>query len=175
MNSSRGFTVIEALLVILLLASAVAITISNIPVDDYVINENSSTHISVVTDIEMGLNNYLQRGDGFPEDSNADANLLDENSFVPRFVFPGKGPSLADKTYGVNGYVFSSNNDGWYVCFRHVDVTEGNHAGGVMAVMKNKLATGKFFFNTSCPATSDTTLTTTPATVYGTYWIMRTN
>lgn len=171
-SSKSGFTLIEILIAMTLLSVMVAITVTAVNYSSNVSAATSGQLMAEFNDIESAFNQYMS-------EKNAAPSGLGDSTFAPTYLFVPQVPNGFDNTYGTTGFNLAqatgqaSPNNGWYICTK-VAVT-GAADNNYIAIKKiaSQLSTQKFFYNTSCPATTNMADPSGAATVYTSYWIMR--
>jgi prepilin-type N-terminal cleavage/methylation domain-containing protein len=171
-NSKKGFTLIEILIAMTLLSLLVAVSISALNYNNNVVAGIANDLMSKLSDIESGFNMYVN-------EKNIPPTGLSDTTFAPTYIFAPVAPQGFDATYGTNGFNLAqrtgqtSPNNGWYVCAKVAvsDATDLKYLA--IKQVASKVSPQKYFYNTSCPATTNMTDPVAAATVYSSYWISR--
>ena len=104
---------------------------------------------------------------------------LGDSTFVPAYLQPPPAPDGFDRTYGTSGFTLAqqtgqvSPNNGYYLCAR---ASVSGASSALYQGIKNtgtRLSSSQYFYNTSCPATTNMADPAGAATVYPTYWFFR--
>ncbi len=169
--SNTGFTMIELVVVVTLLALIIAIVVPLVNVN---MAENKkktlqSRLISDFTAMESALGFFVTTKNDYPTHA---SNLLSDTNFVPSFLMPPKVSSELDTSYGVNGYLMFKNDSGYYVCVKTPAVTSSSE---VFKTIKDLALNypNKIYYNTTCPSSSNMTDPDTATQVIVTYWMVR--
>lgn len=171
-RKNNGFTLIEILISITLLTVLILISASYMNYNPMLISSEANQLMSGYADIEGAFNRYVS-------EKNANPTGLTDATFVPIYLFVPMPPGAFDTTYGTSGYTLTqvtgqtSPNNGWVICNK-IGVSGATDLN-YLAVKKaaSSLSAQKYFYNTSCGATSNMADPGAAATVYTNYWISR--
>lgn len=169
---NKGFTLIEVLVAVTLMSTLVIISASYLNFTTAIVASQSTRLLAAFTEIETDFNRYFS-------EKNATPTGLTDSTFVPVYLFVPVAPDGFDITYGVTGFTLTqitgqtSPNNGWVICSK-IAVT-GSTDTNYSAVKKvaTQVSAQKYFYNTSCGATSNMADPSGAATVYPNYWILR--
>lgn len=165
-KSNRGFTLIEIMVALAMVAVAVGLMISAVNLKDSTTQNTASQVLSDMNSIEMAFNRYLSDKGTYPA-SGTDG--FTDATFVPSYIFEPKPPT------GFTDYILKSSGAQYFIC-SSIDVT-GPTDPKFLALKTNitgKAPTGKFFYSTTaCPATLSMADPAGAATVNLTYYLIR--
>lgn len=172
-NKNRGFTLVEIMLALTLVTLASVLLMGVVNYSDRTARNNASQITTAFAAIESAVNRYWNDKNGvYPTG-------LTDSTFVPTYLFIPALPASFDATYGTNGFYFgqqtgqASPNNGYYVCAR-ANVTGASDPNWLTAgFIGNYLSAQKYFYNTSCPATSNMGAPAGATTVLYTMWLTR--
>lgn len=170
--SKNGFTLIEILIAMTIMTILISLSVASINYNSNVINNTSNELLSKMGDIEAAYNQYMA-------DKNSPPSGLSDSSFTPAYLFTPVAPTGYDTSYGTNGFTLAqrtgqaSPNNGWYVCAKTTVSGIEDPKYQAMKKIAALVSPQKYFYNTSCPATSNMADPSAAATVYSNYWIMR--
>lgn len=186
-----GFTMIELVVAMTLLALGVALSVSAINYGDRAKNDVANELMSKFTTIEGAFNLYYADKSTYPATGTGKQGFND-TAFVPIYLYPPPAAKLFLGTFAADGaetggtYGFqlglkttgSAPDRGYYVCAKAEDTTVSSTAGSedtvflaVKDVVKTKLSSNKVYYGTSCPVVEDTA--PGGSTLYVTYWLTR--
>ena len=161
--AEKGFTLVEMLVALTLLAGVVAILVSSLNLKNSNANNIASKVLSDMNAIEIGFTNYAQEKNAYPSG-------LSDVTFVPSYLFPPAPP------VNFGAYTLANAGSSYYIC-GSVSIT-GDNDNSYLAIknyMNVKAPQSKFYFNTTaCPHT--TSMATDPsgaATINFTYYLTR--
>lgn len=172
LSNSYGFSLLELVLTITLMSLAIAITAS-------IVNFNSTTVTTTCDDLMNSLTSIESAALNYSSDKSIMPSSLTDTAFVPTYLFPPKAPKTFDASYGTSGYYLAqqtgqtSPNNGYYVCARATVTSSTDTAFAGILAASEKMSAAKFFYNTTCPATSNMATPSSSTTVYTTYWFTR--
>lgn len=172
MRNNKGFTLVELMVVITLIAFVVAISVNYTNYDDRAARNNASKLIADFTTVEGNVGVYQAEKGIYPTG-------LTDASFVPSYLFVPIPPTSWDVSYGTSGYFLAQRtgqaapNNGYYVCAKTTITGATDTNWLAMGYVAEKLSSNKFFYNTSCPATVNMGAPGGAVTLYATYWITR--
>jgi prepilin-type N-terminal cleavage/methylation domain-containing protein len=170
-NNNKGFTLVEIMVVIILLTSLIAMTVTNLDMSSSMVHNGTSNIMASMSEIEASYGLYLN-------DKNVSPTGLTDTSFVPIYLMIPNTIQNFDSTYGTSGYVLEektaglAGTRGWYVASRvtckSTDITWKSivNAG-------TKLSSDKYFYNSAVAALSNIAPPAASTTIYVTYWITR--
>ena len=171
-KNNNGFTLIEVMIVIVLLSALIATTISSINMTSSLVQNNSSSIMSAMSEIETSYGMYLN-------DKNTSPTGLTDVTFVPIYLMTPNTIQNFDSAYGTNGYVLAQQtgqavgNNGWYIAARANVGGSKDIAWQGIVQAATKLSLYKFFYNTAVAAVTNMAPPAGASTVYVTYWITR--
>lgn len=159
----KGFTLVEMLVALTLLAGVIAILVSSLNLKNSSANNIASKVMSDMNAIEIGFTNYAQDKNTYPSG-------LTDATFVPSYLFPPSPP----ENFGA--YSLASSGSSYYIC-GSVSVAGANDNSYL--ALKNyvnvKAPQSKFYYNTTaCPQTAS--MASDPsgaATINFTYYLTR--
>ena len=163
MKHSKGFTLIEILLVLMVIGMIISIMQSNMNYAGIFRQDYVNDYLSDVTDMEISVSNYLSDKEKYPEgevDNDLDGaqerelkNFLTDTTFVPDYLFPPKSPGNFDQDFGRDGYFVTQAASGAiFVCARVKEVAEGDLSYKAIVELADKLPDYRFTASsTKCP------------------------
>jgi prepilin-type N-terminal cleavage/methylation domain-containing protein len=177
-HDSKGFTLVEVMCVLMLLGLIVTMVCTHFNSSAMIANSAADDLVSSVSLIQSAYNSYNQ-DKGMPPAADGTGNALGNSAFVPVYLFIPRPASGFDGTYGVTGYFLgyqtgqASPNNGSYICAR-ANVTGNDPTFQAIVKASTILSANKFFYNTSCPATTNMGTPTGATQVIITEWMTRT-
>lgn len=173
MINKKGYSAIEVIIVLAIIGLIVSLTISNF-------SGLKLTQKQAINTIVADLSTIQTSALKFQIDKNIVPDSFGTSGFTPEYLMVPRITKQFDSSYGTGGYNLgkrtgqSSPNNGSYVCFRkQFDGDNKDYIDAVMTDIEELLQTQKFYYNTSCPSTSNYSSLSTNDFVYGTYWISR--
>jgi prepilin-type N-terminal cleavage/methylation domain-containing protein len=160
-KANNGFTVVELLIAVTILAFLVAAAISTINFQRDAVRQTASKLMSDFSAIEMAFTNYSISRNAFP------ASLTDPTFVGGVFLFVPTPPE------GFAAYTMSSNASGYFLCTSaQVSGTADARFESIIEAQA-RAPVGKTFRNTICPAATNADPASFPAILHFTYWIFR--
>ncbi len=169
-SNSKGFTFLEILVALSILSALLVLSTTNVNSEKFTVETISGGLLSGFSDISLSLTNYQS-------DKNAMPTGLDDTSFASWYIYPPNAPNGFDQSYGVNGFRLAhqtgqpSPQNGWFVCAKATVSGPTDVKWQAITQTAQNLSSGKFFYNTSCPALSNMAAPGGTSTVYVTNWI----
>lgn len=170
-KNSSGFTVLELIIVITLLAFVLGITLTGINYG-YFSAQKKQVANKIMSDLsvmESGFTSYAVDRNAYPSHS---SNLLLDSNFVPRYLNPPTADENFDTTYGLNGYLMFNNDHGYYICAKAPVKGSSDLVYQAIKIVAGKLPATKFYYNTECAAQENMSDPDSSTTVYITYWLI---
>ena len=172
MKNKNGFTLIEILIAMTIMTVLISLSVAAINYNSNIVNNTANELLSKVSDIEAAFNQYVA-------DKNNPPTGLTDATFTPTYLFTPLAPTGYDQTYGTSGFTLAqrtgqaSPDNGWYVCAKVTVPNSGDPKFQALKKIATMVSPQKFFYNTSCPATTTMADPAAAATIYPVYWIMR--
>lgn len=184
-----GFTLIELVIAMTLLALAVSLSISAVNYGDRAKSDVANELISRLSAIEGAFNLYYADKSTYPVTTagNTYKDALNDTSFVPQYLFIppaskaflGTWTVIGSETGGTLGWMVglktgaAAPNNGYYVCAKAADATVEATDLTYMAVLDaaGKMSSNKMFYGASCPVVANTAAS--GGVLYVTYWLTR--
>lgn len=172
MRNSNGFTLVEILVSLSLMAFAISLTVNAMNFSSRAADNIESELISSFSSIEASTQNYFNDKSAYPTG-------LADATFVPVYLFVPMAPSSYDRAYGVSGFYMakrtgqSSPNNGYYICTKVTVDNASDYRFIAMKQVSSRLSASKYFYNSTCPAITNAADPTIATTLYPTYWITR--
>jgi len=170
--TKKGFTLVEILICMTIIAIMISLMFGLVNYSNQTAQNNAAKLTNDFGAIEAAFVNYFSAKGLYP------ASLTDA-TFVPIYLFPPKAPTSFNGAYGTNGYFLGSQtgqaspNNGYYVCAQVTAVSASDTSWLTLTNIGQTLSAQKYFYNTTCPATSNMAAPSSATVIYPTIWLTR--
>lgn len=161
-----------------ILAFIISIVVSQVNFSDRTVSNLATSMKSSFSQIELAFVTYANDKNQYPTMT---TNGLSDTTFVPIYLYvpPMTQNFDSDGANYVNGWMLkertgqSAPNNGVYICAKATVSGATDSKFRAIKQLATDLPSGKYFYNSACPATSNAADPGGSTTLYPTYWITR--